>query len=81
MGELNHSIESNQRALILAREVDAPQERKRAYEALSKSMLLFTNAVIIWVAFWKCTLSSAVPCISKYFPLISFNNPLNRKVT
>ncbi len=37
MGKIKQSIVTNQQALILAKEVDAPQERKKAYEALSKS--------------------------------------------
>ncbi len=37
MGKVKQSIATNQQALIIAKEVDAPQERKKAYEALSKS--------------------------------------------
>jgi len=37
LGEFRKSIETNLKALKIAREVDAPQERKRAYESLSKS--------------------------------------------
>jgi class 3 adenylate cyclase/tetratricopeptide (TPR) repeat protein len=37
MGQIKQSIATNERALKIAKEVDAPQERKKAYEALSVS--------------------------------------------
>lgn len=37
MGQVKQSIATNERALRISKEVDAPQERRKAYEALSTS--------------------------------------------